>query len=253
MCKRCQICGPIVAPTRPTSSSSSRCSASTCVSPGSSPPPGNAHRVAVGNSKRTSSTRRSVSMTKALTASRMRSACRRIGVGHRGQSTGESPRPVVEHPVHLVHALARLAQRQLLRVARRHPDVPAQRFERGAVDACLEHLRGGALAGFGLDDVGRDRLAGFEVTLDLGDGLGDGADAWLLVAHDLSQRTRRRQRAIAASPAPPRVGPRPVLELVVHVLGDEEARAIEEAAAGRDHGRSASARRRRSSTRRALR
>ena len=59
-------------PRRPSSSSSSRRSATSWVSPSSRPPPGSAHRVAVGNSKRTSSTRWSGARTMARAAWRMR-------------------------------------------------------------------------------------------------------------------------------------------------------------------------------------
>ncbi len=69
---------------------------------------------------------------------------------------------VVECFVHLVDALALLADGQLLRVARRHPYMPAQRFQGSAVDACFEHFRRRVLARVGLDDVRRRRLAGFQ-------------------------------------------------------------------------------------------
>ena len=92
MCRRCQICGPIVGPDQAdlfVQLAAQR--VDVCSRPGSSPPPGSAHRVAVGNSKRTSSTRSSASTTSARTASRMRRPA--AGSVVRGHSSGALLRP----------------------------------------------------------------------------------------------------------------------------------------------------------------
>jgi error-prone DNA polymerase len=75
---------------------------------------------------------------------------------------------VVERAVRLVDVLARVAQRQLLRVARRHPHVAAQRLKRSAVDAGLQHLGGCVLAGLHFHDVRCRGLAGLRHPLGVG-------------------------------------------------------------------------------------
>ena len=86
-----RCCGPISAAVTPSSSSSSRRSVASSSSPGSWPPPGVAHTVTSGNSKRTSRMRSAGSSTRARTDDRMR----RPSTSHRrraGYSTGLSGR-----------------------------------------------------------------------------------------------------------------------------------------------------------------
>src|SRR6188508_2619442 len=170
MWRRFQRWAPITGSSRPISSRSSRRSASRWVSPASMPPPGSAHRVASGNSKRTSNTRSSSSTTSARTASRMRSPLVSVIASPvdvtdhwRASLVGGVAQPVVERLVHLVDVLALLAHGELLGIAGRNPDVTAQRLDRRAVDAGLEHLGRRRLAGLGLDDVGDDGFAGLEL------------------------------------------------------------------------------------------
>ena len=76
-CVRDQIHGPRSTTSSPASSRSSRASACSCVSPGSSPPPGAAQTLRAGKSNRTSRTRSAGSRTTA------RAACRSLIAGSR--------------------------------------------------------------------------------------------------------------------------------------------------------------------------
>ena len=206
MCRRCQICGPIDRVDEPdlfVELAAQRVDVALArLEPAARQRPSRRRRELEAHEQHTSV---GVDDSKARTASRMRS-----GRGSRRSSwslVGRVVEAVVEHPVHLVDALARLAQRQLLRVTRRDPHVPAQRFERCAVDPCLEHLRGGALARLGLDDVGR---AGSSVSRS-GSMVGDCLDRAASSAHS------RHSQSLGADDAQRRqlrldVGSRPVLE-----------------------------------------
>ena len=75
-CSRVQIHGPSSTSSSPASSASSRTIACSCVSPGSSPPPGVAHNAALGNSKLTSRIRSAGSRMTARAACRSLTATR---------------------------------------------------------------------------------------------------------------------------------------------------------------------------------